>query len=313
VEPIDVVYTWVDDRFPGYLELRDRYAGTSHDRNPNRTRDNLDLLKYSLRSLAAFAPWVRHVYLVSCRPQVPSWLAPPPGMTVVHHDAFMDPAVLPTFNSFAILSFLNQVPNASRRFLYIEDDMLFGRPVTPADFIAPDGRIRVFQRLGRTRPAQARHSGTLSPWNTGLAHSNHLLDQAFGPARRHTVNHVPLVIDRAAWQEMVDRWAEDFARTRASRFRAKANVVPEYLYPHYLLATGRGCAESTLATYRDTFYHPLENFLPWAWYGLTVMRLLRPKTIALNDGFGDTPNPRVIALARDALERSYPQKSPYEA
>ena len=45
-EPIDVVYTWVDDTFPGYRDLLDGYAGTSHDLNPNRTRDNLDLLKY---------------------------------------------------------------------------------------------------------------------------------------------------------------------------------------------------------------------------------------------------------------------------
>ena len=53
--PIDVVYTWVDDTFPGYAEELARHAGKPADRNPNRTRDNLDLLRYSLRSLLSLS------------------------------------------------------------------------------------------------------------------------------------------------------------------------------------------------------------------------------------------------------------------
>jgi hypothetical protein len=57
-EPIDVVYTWVDDQQPGYRELLSRYAKTKHDSDPARTRDNLDTLRFSLRSLQRYAPWV---------------------------------------------------------------------------------------------------------------------------------------------------------------------------------------------------------------------------------------------------------------
>jgi len=312
-EPIDVVYTWVDDQFPGYRELLARYQATPHDRNPNRTRDNLDLLKYSLRSLHRFAPWARRVHLVTCRPQVPAWLDPAaPGLSIVHHDDFMEPAMLPTFNSFAIVSCLADLPGLSRRFLYVEDDMLFGNAVTPADFAEADGRIRVFERLGRTRAPEDRDSDTLSPWNTGLALANHLLNQAFGAKVRRTVNHVPLLIDRDIWAEMVGRWPSVFAATRMSRFRAKGNIPPEYVYPHYLLHTGQGRRMPLAETYRDTAYHGLENFLPWAWIGLNMMRLLRPKTIALNDNFGDLPNPRVVAMTRRFLNAQYPVKSPYE-
>ena len=92
-EPIDVVYMWVDDNFPGYRDLLNRYAAIPQDTNPNRTRDNLDTLKYSLRSLAAFMPWLRHIYVVCCAPQKPRWMAAEtPGLTIVHHDAIMDPA-----------------------------------------------------------------------------------------------------------------------------------------------------------------------------------------------------------------------------
>ena len=54
-------------------KVRDGKA-TRHDLNPNRYRDNLSILKYSLRSLERFAPWIRRVFLVTCRPQKPAWL-----------------------------------------------------------------------------------------------------------------------------------------------------------------------------------------------------------------------------------------------
>ena len=208
-EPVDVVYTWVDDSFPGYLDVLRQYADTGHDLNPNRTRDNVDVLKYNLRSLAQHVPWVRHVYLVNCRPQVPSWLnREHPGLTVIHHDAFMPAEILPTFNSFAILTNLPRIEGLSDRFLYVEDDMLFGRPVPRRFFEADDGRIRVFQRLGRTCPPAKRHSDRLSPWNTSLAHSNYLLDEVFGAARRRSVTSRPV-----AWYSMARPWSSNSARS----------------------------------------------------------------------------------------------------
>src|SRR5262245_45524529 len=117
-DEIDVVYTWVDDTWPGYADLLRQHASNRHDLNPNRTRDNLELLRFSLRSLAAFVPWARRVYLVSCRPQVPAWLNTD-RITVVHHDAFIPREHLPTFNSFAIVSNLHRIPNVARRFVYV--------------------------------------------------------------------------------------------------------------------------------------------------------------------------------------------------
>ncbi|MBW2698592.1 MAG: hypothetical protein JRE70_19065, partial [Deltaproteobacteria bacterium] len=47
-EPVDVVYTWVDGTWPGYPELLNQYSDKQQDLNPNRYRDNLDILKYSI-------------------------------------------------------------------------------------------------------------------------------------------------------------------------------------------------------------------------------------------------------------------------
>jgi hypothetical protein len=311
-EPIDIVYTWVDDTWPGYADTLARHAGTSHDRNPNRTRDNLDLLKYSMRSLA-HCPWVRRVYLVTAAPQVPRWLNPnAEGLSIVHHDAILEPRFLPTFNSFAIFSALYRLEGLSDRFVYVEDDMLFGRPVTLDDFCDADGRMRLFPRLRHAPPPAVTDRADLSPWNRSLAYSNALLDAAFGPTRRREINHVPLLVDKALWAEMCERWAADFERTRASRFRGQHNVVPEYLYPWFLYHTGRGALMPLTRTLADSAYVPLEN-TPFI-SALTLWRaqVQGPKFISLNDGFGAHPRRRVEQTARRYLERAFPVRSRFE-
>jgi hypothetical protein len=310
-DPIDVVYTWVDDGWPGYSELLQRYASTRQDLNPNRYRDNLKLLKYSLRSLEQFAPWVRTVYLVTCRPQVPSWIDTH-AVRVVHHDEFMPPEHLPTFNSFAIVSNLYRLPGLARRFVYVEDDRLFGRRLEPADFFAVDGRTRVYAAIRGTPGAGRQEASDATPWNLALACSNALLDARYGRKRRRSVKFAPLAVDRDRWIEMVGNWPEAFERTSASRFRAPGNVAPEHLYPHFLLEEGRGSLVPRRIVARHAWYHPLNNFAPLQRPGLARLRWFAPRFVCLNDNFGARPNPSIVASIEQSLQRWFPQPSGFE-
>jgi len=306
---IDIIYTWVDDSWPGYHEQLGRYAGNKHDRNPNRTRDNLDLLKYSLRSLVAHCPWVGRIHLVTAEPQIPAWLnTAADSLVLIHHQAILEQ--LPTFNSFAILSALYRTQGLSERFLYIEDDMLFGAPVMVEDFLLPDGRLRLYPRSGFTSDPADEVRITLSPWNRALAHSNALLDAKFGGRRRRKVNHIPLMINKGWWNEMCQQWPDDFARTRASRFRAYNNVVSEHLYPYFLLNTRRAAMEPLLATWRVSAYVPLEN-TPLV-SAACLARANGRKFVTLNDGFGAAPREAVVKMAKKFLERAFPIKSRFE-
>ncbi len=309
--PYDAVYTWVDDSWPGYLDALRAQASSRHDINPNRTRDNLQILKYSLRSLEAFAPWIRRVLLVTCRPQVPAWLNRR-TVCVVHHDEFMPADHLPTFNSFAIVANLHRIPGVARRFIYIEDDRLFGRPVTPADFFGPDGRTRVYEALRGSPSAACQQASGRSPWNLALAYSNALLDARFGPRRRGQTKFAPLAVDVESWREMIDLWPDAFARTSASRFRAAGNVAPEHLYPHFLLATARGVAVPFATRMRHALYHPINNVSLLQRTGFARLAALRPKFACLNDNFGGRPNPAVVQLVRASLDRWFPRPSRYE-
>lgn len=312
-EPVDLVYTWVDDSLPGYSQSLQEHARTAHDLNPNRTRDNLDVLRYSLRSVEQFAPWVRNIYLLTARPQVPPWLAiDHPRLRLVHHDQIMAPEILPTFNSLAIIAHLHLLPGISRRFIYFNDDMLLGRPVLVRDFLTPDGRLRVFPRLSQTPPADRRLDTTQSGWNRSLSEVNHRLDRLFGQRRRPQHSHFPLWIDRDLWASLLELWPDATMLTRASRFRDTGNITMDYLYPQYLLETDGGVAVSMGKSYVEAFYMPLENSLPLAMILTRMARTIRPPFMTLNDNFGSEPNPGVVRHVRSFLNGYWPEPSSFE-
>ena len=312
-EGIDLVYTWVDDEWPGYADLLRAHAGTRHDTNPNRTRDNLDLLRYSLRSVAMYMPWVRTVHLLTCRPQIPRWLdTSHPRLRIVHHDEIMDAASLPTFSSFAIVSHLHLVPGVSSRFVYIEDDMLLRAPVRIGDLFDASGRVLVYPRLGRTASPALRDDSRISPWNAALARANHLLDERFGAARRRRLSHAPLPVERELWRSMLDEWPEAARHTRTSRFRRAGNIAPEYLYPYYALALGRAVALPVSRSYRKCFYFPLENRLWQVRLQHGIATQLKPKFVTMNDNFDERPDPAVVSYMRRVLEWWFPLPGPFE-
>lgn len=313
VGPIDVVYTWVDDRFPCYMDTLLKYASTGHDLNPNRTRDNLDLIKYSFRSIELYAPWIRHIYLVTCRPQIPQWLnTDNHKITIVHHDEIIVNEYLPTFNPFSILSHVHKIKGLSDYFLYIEDDMLFGNNVYISDFLSKDNKIIIYPRLGKTCHSKHRHSEQISPWNSAHAFSNYLLDDSYRHEGRNVVNHVPFMIDKQTWQEMIKIWKKEFKQTWGNRFRSRYNIAPEYFYPYFMLYNNKAIRTSLFNTYSNTFYYGADNFLLLALYGIHMIRLLKPKMYSINDNFGAKPDIRVTLRIRQFLDNLYPCQSAFE-
>lgn len=312
-EPIDVVFTWVDDSLPGYADTLLAHANDPRDTNPNRTRDNLQILKYALRSIDRNLPFVRRVHLFTCRPQVPDWLdVAREDLRLVHHDEVMAAHLLPTFSSFAIVSHLARLPDLSERFLYFEDDMLALAPLTADHFLSPAGKPLMFFD-GRRSPLRADlDPSRASPWNLALATANEMLDARFGAERRSHVAHGPLLIDRGAFERTLSAFPREIEATRRARFRGDGTVPPEYLYPHHAVKTGEADAADSAAVRRMTGYASLENLLPWTWLQLRLLDWRRPATVTLNDSFGSAPNPRVVAHVRRTLERWFPQPSRFE-
>lgn len=107
--PIDVVYTWVNGSDPEFLDNLKKYVPVTSANSASSRFSDKDELKYSLRSLEMYAPWIRKVYIVT-NGQIPSWLdMDNPRVTLIsHQEIFINESHLPTFSSPAIESHIHR-------------------------------------------------------------------------------------------------------------------------------------------------------------------------------------------------------------
>ena len=92
---IDFVIPWVDGSDEAWLSERRKYSPDKETGSTSRYRD-WDNLQYWFRGVEKFAPWVNHVYFVTCG-HIPKWLnLSNPKLTVIRHEEFIDPESIPT-------------------------------------------------------------------------------------------------------------------------------------------------------------------------------------------------------------------------
>lgn len=240
--PIDVVVTWVDDRDPSWQREFETWSdripadATADARDPARYRDHGEL-RYVLRSIVAFAPWVRTIHVVTAG-QRPPGLRAHPRLRIVDHRQLFETDCLPTFNSHAIESRLHHVPDLADRFIYFNDDVVLARPQSWGAFFTPDGRPRV-------AVSEAALPTTTTATDTMVDHSAlaclRLLagddDARSLPARRPS--HGPFALRRRDLLALEQRFADAFAATARRRFRTADDIaVPTFLAPVLGLAEG---------------------------------------------------------------------------
>ncbi len=144
-EPVDAVITWVDGYDKTHAEKLARYLeqmGTSSPEAAAPTRYNqCGEIRYCVKSILRFAPWIRTIYIVTDAqtPPIMKQLAGLPQgekiKLIDHRDIFYGfEACLPTFNSLTIECMLWRIPGLSDHFLYLNDDCSIIRPVSYDDF-----------------------------------------------------------------------------------------------------------------------------------------------------------------------------------
>jgi hypothetical protein len=258
-QPIDVVYTWVDGSDPDWIlrkaAAQDEHltrATVMHALAANDSRfASRDELRYSLRSLDMYADWVNHVYLVT-DDQVPPWLdTSHPRLTVVSHkELFGDRGVLPTFNSHAIETQLHHIEGLSEQYLYLNDDVFFGRPVSPSLFFHSNGLAR-FQ-TSHAKIGLGSSEAEDMPVMSAAKNNRDLIAHQFGRTIANKFKHVPHALRRSVMTDLEQEFAEDFKRTAASQFRNHADVsVSASLGHYYGYITGRAVPGSLRYFYAD--------------------------------------------------------------
>jgi UDP-N-acetylglucosamine-lysosomal-enzyme len=148
---VDIVYTWVDGGDPEWKRIKNHYLELSNLEKPvsldsssdSRFNDHQEL-KYSLRSIWKYAPFVNHIYIVTMG-QKPYWFKEHPKITFIDHkDIFVNLDHLPTFNSQAIEAHLHRIKGLSEYFIYFNDDVFLGNRVRIEDFFTEDNSPLVY-------------------------------------------------------------------------------------------------------------------------------------------------------------------------
>lgn len=225
---IDVVYTWVDSSDPEWRARRDALTRrkiraqliTHSHRWPVLTQD-LSELAISVKSVRAFMPWVRNIYVVTERPQK----IDDPGLIFVHHDQIMTPSNLPTFNSQAIETGLHNIPGLAEHFIYFNDDMFVAQPVTPGDFFIEDKPVF---RTGNKKTNWARNSPLAKHFMkkcVGTGPATVRMKKVMG-GKVYTTDHQAIPLTRTLMAVTEAKYKPHWDRTQTFAFRDDTNVAP---------------------------------------------------------------------------------------
>jgi hypothetical protein len=240
--PIDVVYRWVDGTDADCQQGRAQVTGggTGHAEPAGEARSlSRDGLRYSLRSVHANAPWVRNFYIVT-DDQTPDWLdRSQPNLRVVNHkEIFSDPSVLPVFNSHAVESQLHHIDGLAEHFIYVNDDMFIGRPLTPQAFFLSNGLSRFFLSPGQVPFGPAAPGDP--PVDAAGKNNRRLLERRFGVTITQLFQHVPYPLRRSVLSEIEAEFPQEYAATMASRYPSPRDLSPVcHLYHYYAYHSGR--------------------------------------------------------------------------
>lgn len=307
---IDMVFSWVDGSDDSYQQdRRELEAGAilgQGDGHEARFRQ-VDELKYALRSVHLFAPWVRRI-IIATDSRAPQWLAEHPKVTLVRsREHFSDPSVLPTHNSMAVESQLHNIEGLAEHFLYSNDDMFLGRPLSPELFFTPGGITRFM--LSPNRIGLGESDVERSGFENSARVNRRLLWNRFGAFTTHHLEHSATPLRRSVLVELEQEFPAEFRATAASTFRAAGNIsVTNSLYHYYALLTGRAVMHhDATGTYVDTANMAGLADLP------NILAERGADFLCLNDGSdGDAPPQLRRALVTDFLEKYFPFKAPWE-
>ena len=234
---VDAVYLWVDGSDPKWLAKKMEYSaeslshGTSDSRFTSRNE-----LYFSIATLLKNAPWINRIWLVTDG-QAPDLADLADRVTVVDHQDFIPKEYLPTFNSHVITSHLHRIKGLAEHFLYLNDDILFGRPLIPSAWFDSQGRCLIrytrttlpgFSVLDADVIHKARQHTVRSAISAGLQVS------------MRSIQHGPHPLRKSTMDLMWKKFGKELRATSRNKFRTEGDLVPEWL--HNFLAYSAGDA-----------------------------------------------------------------------
>lgn len=316
---IDLVYLWVDGNDPAWRAKKNAYLPKEKQLSTAVAGDcryvSNDELRYSLRSVERFAPWIRRIYIVTDN-QCPAWLdTSNDRVRIIDQKEIIPAQYLPTFNSMAIELNLANIPDLAEHFLYANDDSLFGAPVTPDFFFDSKGRTIV-----RLKPQKVKGRTGLYPKCVYLAQQ--LVAERFGRKFTLAPHHNIDSYRKSDFEVALSAFGDRAASTESHRFRDETDLQ-RIAISYCALARGeavlrrvgrynrvKGLAEAVGCFLKGSFLSdsrciPINK--PDLWH---EMHKYNPALFTVNDDENATADDR--ARMRRFLEEMFPDKSAFE-
>ena len=307
---IDLVYLWVDGNDPQWRAKRDACIGkTEKDSAVNcegRYADN-DELKYSLRSVEKYAPWIHKIFIVTDN-QIPSWLDTlNPKIRIVDHKEIMPQICLPCFNATVIEHFLWKIPGLSEYFLFANDDMFINKPVNPSTFFADDSlpiirlthsRLRNWYLLFRKKILGI----PLKNYVQIVRNSAKLVEKRFGIYYDVKTHHNIDAYLKSDYHHVELMFEEEIKKTLSNHIRS-ANDIQRNLHAYVALAEKRG--HPCYVSQKTSFRFHIQNFKHYK-----KMEKYSPMFFCMNDSEYANENDR--KRLTEYLRKRFPKKSIFE-
>lgn len=294
--PIDVVVTWVDGKDTVRNRLREEYKRRQdgidkHAASPRRYV-NHDELKYLLRGIDRYMPWVHRIHVVSSDQPPPAWLMPneavgfesgiatrervegKPVLRWVNDRTILEPEFLPTFNSHALEGAIQRLPDLTEHFIYFCDDMFVTRAVAPSGLFGHDGKPRICAAPRKTpyRRDPGVHAQT---WRKIWSE----MSRRYAGRDKWMNGHVATPLTRQLMIDTEKFWGDEWVATRVNKFRSGRDVQPVGAAAIYGQVNDRvekgGELVGRFVIFRD--WHLLNRA------GMALALVARPHLLCVND------------------------------
>jgi len=242
--PVDVVFTWVDDKDPvwvaRYNACRESFHGETglYAKDPARF-SNHDELKYSLRSVIKYLPWVRNIYIITDN-QRPAWLDENYNkrVKIVDHKDIIPAQYLPTFNSHVIEAHLHHICGLAEHFIYFNDDVFVARPLPVGHFFKSNGIASLF--VSQKSLNEMNKKGTSTPTLKASLAGRSLLAQQFdGEVLDSPLVHTYVPLRKSLYLKCWQAFEHEINSFLPNKFRANNDLnMATFLVPWFAYLDG---------------------------------------------------------------------------
>ncbi len=305
---IDLVYLWCDGNDADFVQKkreRMQQCGACNTGNENCRYIQIDELKYSLRSVVKYMPWIHHIYIVTNN-QVPKWLKTHEKITIVDHSEILPETARPCFNSQALECCLHKIPNLAEHFIYANDDCFAGRMLSPSFFF--DRNQRPIVLLKKCRLSNGLYDKTI------IAAENYIEDHCGLSYKGYVPHHNMDAYTKTILTECEKEFENAFHHTIHQPFRTES-CMQRYLFHLYGLAKKQAILKDVSRTFLQRVMQKLgiarlDSLILNNHESLKPIMSYNPALFCINDTERATDKDRARTL--QFLERKFPRKSPFE-